>query len=250
MYEERLTKMAERVGKCFNDKHALQNQAKDVMKISEKEYKFIVLSLITIQQNKLDRRGESLANGIKYEVEYKASPSLNDHDALKVVVSFAKETFHIISNYDARSNLHQPGNHVLRHSIREPLTYKSKPPKRGIKDPEVLIFFLMEIVRRHIIDHHQNKEYGGLKDDFYDLPVGLGIAMASEYMKKEKFFEHFWKHDGKYHMFTGDEKFRWNAFWAILEQYKTEHLKSASPEIIKKHLIDLMTHFYSNCWND
>ncbi|CAF3834014.1 unnamed protein product, partial [Rotaria sp. Silwood1] len=110
-----------------------------------------------MQQNKLDRRGESLANGSKYEIEYKALPSLNDHDALKLVVSFGKETFHIISNYDARRNSHQPGNHTLRHSIREPLPYKSKPPKKGSKDPEVMLLFLLEIVRRRIIDHHQNK---------------------------------------------------------------------------------------------
>ncbi|CAF4633922.1 unnamed protein product, partial [Rotaria sp. Silwood2] len=156
-------------------------------------------------QNKLDHRGESLANGTKYEIEYKASPSLNDHDALKVVVSIGKETFHIMSNYNAKSNSHQPGNHILRHPIREPLSYKSKPPKKGAKDPEVMLLFLLEIVRRRIIDHRQEKEYGGLKDDFHDLPVGLGIAIAYEFMKKDKFFEQFWKHDGKYHMFTGDK---------------------------------------------
>ncbi|CAF1029104.1 unnamed protein product [Rotaria magnacalcarata] len=250
IYEDRLPKMLERITKCFDDKQALQNQTKDAIKLSEKEYKFIVLSLIAIQQYKLDRRGESLANGSKYEVEYKASPPLNDHDALKLVVSFGKETFNIISNYDAKSNSHQPGNHILRHSIREPLSYKSKPPKRGPKDPEVMLLFLLEIVRRRIIDHRQDKQYGGLKDDFHDLPVGLGIAMAYEFMKKDKFFENFWKTDGKYHMFTGDKTLRWNAFWAIHEHYKNEHLKSTSPEMVKKLLTERMTRLYSNCWNE
>ncbi|CAF4667740.1 unnamed protein product [Rotaria socialis] len=250
IYEDRLPKMLERITKCFDDKQALQNQTKDAIKLSEKEYKFIVLSLITIQQYKLDRRGESLANGSKYEVEYKASPPLNDHDALKLVVSFGKETFHIVSNYDAKSNSHQPGNHILRHSIREPLSYKSKPPKRGPKDPEVMLLFLLEIVRRRVIDHRQDKQYGGLKDDFHDLPVGLGIAMAYEFMKKDKFFENFWKTDGKYHMFTGDKTLRWNAFWAIHEHYKNEHLKSTPPEMIKKLLTERMTRLYSNCWNE
>ncbi|CAF4883756.1 unnamed protein product, partial [Rotaria sp. Silwood2] len=142
------------------------------------------------------------------------------------------------------------GNHILRHPIREPLSYKSKPPKKGAKDPEVMLLFLLEIVRRRIIDHRQEKEYGGLKDDFHDLPVGLGIAIAYEFMKKDKFFEQFWKHDGKYHMFTGDKVLRWNAFWAIYEQYRNEHLKSASPEKIKQLLNERMTQLYSNCWND
>ncbi|UJR19144.1 hypothetical protein I4U23_022274 [Adineta vaga] len=109
--------------------------------------------------------------------------ALEGHDRLMIRISFGDKAFFIVSNYDGSPKTGQPGNYGLYPSTWIPKSYGSIPPEDGIDDPEVMLLFLMEIVRRRIVDHKRNNDNGGLKDEYHDLSVGLGIAMACQLIR-------------------------------------------------------------------
>ena len=60
-------------------------------------------------------------------------------------------------------------------------------------------------------------------DEFWNLPVGLGLAMASKLLESEKIdFNSFWQKGGELHFFSGDGKERRNGLKQLFRRYSDE----------------------------
>ncbi len=92
----------------------------------------------------------------------------------------------------------------LQEAGSPPLVYTALPAG-GIGDPAVQLLLFTEIARRKAIDPYRGGGPAGMSDEYHDLPVGLGIAMARRLIGDNHItFDSFWCSNaatGNCHMF-------------------------------------------------
>ena len=213
--------------------------------LSTYSYKAIVYHLLQVQEAKLKYRGQFKQDGSFYNTKYmsKVPNDLNDLDPLAEEIAFMGEIYALACAYDGAAKAKQPGNCVFKPKKGKMMTY-DEVPDGHFKNPEAMLLLLIEIVRRRAIDPHHERESGGLKDEYHDLPVGLGIAMAYKLVEKKKIeFDTFWKKDQLYHMFTGGKDARYNAFCEIYKTYAADN-EEVKSENLHEHMRALMEEIY------
>ncbi|CAF4410785.1 unnamed protein product, partial [Adineta steineri] len=120
---------------------------------------------------------------------------------------------------------------------RPPLRYDAWP-NEYIDSPAIRLLFFIEIARRKAVDPHQN-----LRDEYHNLPVGLGIAMAYKLLGDQKIhLSEFWLSSGNAHIFSYGYRARWNGFRNLYKVYYNHYINDMNdPIAIMDHLRDLMS---------
>ncbi len=164
-------------------------------------------------------------------------------------ISYGGLKFKISLNYDGSPYTKQPGNLCLIPNgefFTSPIRYDNA---NGINldAPDVKLLLLTEISRRHAEDKCREGDedlLGGL-DEFHDLPVGLGLAMANELISKNEIRLHdFWIKGRTYHLYTGDKATREEAFEQLCEKYQQTYMQNFSEEKKKISLLDLLNRYF------
>ncbi len=147
--------------------------------------------------------------------------------------------FKMSFNYDGSPLTQQPGTFHFIESSKAPLVY-TKLEGVNIDNPDAQLLLLGEISRRHARDPIRN-----IDDEFKDLPVGLGLAMASQLIKDNSMqLNAFWMKEQKYHMYSGNEDQRKDAIFEIYKLYSQKYLANVSEEEKDDHLQILMETYF------
>ncbi|CAF3455398.1 unnamed protein product [Rotaria socialis] len=167
-------------------------------------------------------------------------------DPLTETIICDRKEFLLGCTYNASAGSKQPGNCFLCQKVTgqlKRLTF-DRVPQGNFENTEAILILLMEIVRRRIIDNNYQYPPPLLIDEYHDLPVGIGIAMAVKLIKDDyMLFEEFWIKDQRYHIFTdikNSNKSRYTAFDEIATLYMEKY-----PSLkFKEDLKNLMQEFY------
>jgi hypothetical protein len=172
----------------------------------------------------------------KYNTRYHR---LGTGDPSPEKIKFQGRQFSMSFNYDGNPRTQQPGNFHFIENMKLPLVY-TKSEGINIDNPDAQLLLLGEISRRHARDPIRK-----IDDEFKDLPVGLGLAMASRLIEDNSMqLEAFWLKGHQYHMYSGDENQRKVAIFEIYKLYSQKYMNTFSEEEKDEHLQILMeTHF-------
>lgn len=200
----------------------------------------VVKHLDEVQQKKHkareDIKGKSGTPKKEYKTKYHSSGT---GDPSPEKIKFQGRQFSMSFNYDGNPRTQQPGNFHFIESKKAPLVY-TKSEGINIDNPDAQLLLLGEISRRHARDPIRK-----IDDEFKDLPVGLGLAMASRLIEDNSMqLRAFWVKGQKYHMYSGNESQRKAAILEIYKLYSQTYLTNVPEEEKDGHLQILMETYF------
>lgn len=203
----------------------------------------IVKHLDAVQATKLKAR-TSNNHTHKYDTSFDRS---GNGDPNPELIAYEGRNFRFSLNYNGYFGTKQPGNFYFQELEKQPLTYNDC---QGITldNPDVKLLLLGEISRRHAYDPSRrgNQNLNNGYDEFKDLPVSLGLAMASKMIRSKQIeLASFWEKPGAYHLYTGSKGEREVALFKLYEQYESNYLNDLSEDKKKElHLKNLLKEYF------
>ncbi|XP_065567686.1 uncharacterized protein LOC136031807 isoform X2 [Artemia franciscana] len=162
-------------------------------------------------------------------------------------IHYKGEACTIYLNYDGSPSTKQPGNVYLKRINYEKQLSYHKADKIKLDMPGVELLLLIEISRRHAIDTCRRNNNGPLNgsDEFCDLPVGLGLAMANELISAGKIdLSDFWTKNKMYHLYSGEKDQREEAFKKLYEKFQECEMRDLSDTEKKIRLLGLLESYF------
>ncbi|CAF1504532.1 unnamed protein product [Adineta steineri] len=227
------------------DESTTPTQRPTAVDLTSLSYEQIVRHLMDVQTVKLEQRNKPKRDGSHYTTYYKDAPS-NICDVCAETIVYRGRRFILELRYNGSDHAKQPGNCLFTEDGRPPLRFDTLP-NEYIDSPAIRLLFFIEIARRKAVDPHQN-----LRDEYYNLPVGLGTAMAYKLLGDQNIqLREFWLNSGDVHIFSSKYRFvRWKRFRNLCNVYYNYYINDMNDSrTIIDHLRNLMSNFYARVEN-